>query len=738
MAAGLYAGIETIDMSAPLSRDNAAQMIWNALQANTVYYLTNISDATVTDTTLLDKVYGARVDTGIMEGIRYNQDAKNYTYTIQPVDSSAADNGTAYTVESTTDYSDLFAMNVTVLHKDDSAMMIRVNEGGTVVEGTIGDIGGTSNTHFNTITVDGQKYTLDNVANDWDNLWSITCGYNQYNELGFWGFPGAGARHTIFDQYSFRAIDQDGGGDIDVIVVYPYVVMRTETVLNDTFVAREIVGDDASLTVAPQLQARGLIAGILFDGGNNIQTGPMSAEIEYEDIVLNGTVAENGYVKAVPAAYTAEDIDTYTVLDINSGVANSLNTNDSMITFGTTEYDGNLVNRINPVSTISLGETYGFVEVNGYLFIVDGNNIGPVKDEYVVVTKTALAPEGVDKLWETNILKTDGTTETVDVYVSLNDQHYGPEVGSLYTVRTDLDGNYELIAVPEGTYTTKNENTNFDVQQAYKDGATLNNDTYLAWPGVIKYANRGVSDMYGENTAGSFFYQYDGHNGPAKDTTYQVEDDAVIFVYNRMMDSYSVVKGSDLANVADEITWSFTGATAKVYNGTPTVDLGYVAVDNDPDEALIYAYVDSNPIRTMDADGNYILTVDVIVNGGEKVTLTAYGYDYENDPTLTRLFDRLTNSDDGIFQLIVDGSTLIDIKDYSPAADGTFKVTAALYDGVIMLNNVKYFVDADTEFIPVSGNADSIADIKPGVEIHVILDVDEHDKPTNDILAVIY
>ena len=824
VAAGLYAGIETLDMSAPLSRDNAAQMIWNALQANTVYYLTNISDATVTDTTLLDKVYGARVDTGIMEGIRYNQDAKNYTYTIQPVDSSAADNGTAYTVESTTDYSDLFAMNVTVLHKDDSAMMIRVNEGGTVVEGTIGDIGGTSNTHFNTITVDGQKYTLDNVANDWDNLWSITCGYNQYNELGFWGWPGAGARHTIFDQYSFRAIDQDGGGDIDVIVVYPYVVMRTETVLNDTFVAREIVGDDASLTVAPQLQARGLIAGILFDGGNNIQTGPMSAEIEYEDIVLNGTVAENGYVKVVPAAYTAEDIDTYTVLDINSGVANSLNTNDSMITFGTTEYDGNLVNRINPVSTISLGETYGFVEVNGYLFIVDGNNIGPVKDEYVVVTKTALAPQGVDKTWETNILKTDGTTETVNVYVSLNDQHYGPEVGSLYTYRVDLKGNYELIAVPGGCCGTdfKDEYTNFDIQQAYKDGATLNNDsawklvsdevwdyhvdyvgnsttdaenynlvvtvdtaydedTYYSVVGVkdgvipvefvaepsgdtgdfvvkagdtgtfyyavkatlvesakyeLEMLNLGLDGVYETNTAGGYFTNQCKVNHY---TEYQIEDDAVIFVYNRMMDEYSVVKGSDLENIAvGEISWAFTGATAKVYNGTPTVDLGYVAVDNDPDEALIYAYVDSNPIRTMDADGNYILTVDVIVNGGEKVTLTAYGYDYENDPTLMRLFDRLTNSDDGIFQLIVDDSTLIDIKDYSPAADGTFKVTAALYDGVIMLNNAKYFVDADTEFIPVSGNADSIADIKPGVEIHVILDVDEHDKPTNDILAVIY
>ena len=114
-------------------------------------YLTDSTGAIeFQSTTLLDKVYGARVDTGIMEGIRYNQDTKNYTYTIQPVDSSAADNGTAYTVESTTDYSDLFAMNVTVLHKDDSAMMIRVNEGGTVVEGVVGDISGLRNDHFNT------------------------------------------------------------------------------------------------------------------------------------------------------------------------------------------------------------------------------------------------------------------------------------------------------------------------------------------------------------------------------------------------------------------------------------------------------------------------------------------------------------------------------------------------------------------------------------------------------------
>ena len=755
-SAGLYAGVESIDMSAALTRDNAAQMIWNALQANTVKY-SILGGLTETSTTLLQKAFGKDHDTttGILTDIFYNQDTKVYTYTVNACDSSAKlTDADGIQFKSTVDYSDLFAMNVKVLYDDNNALCIRTDKGGVVVEGVWGDIDDVRNAHFNTITVDGQKYTLDNVAKDMDELWDSTCGYNRYGQLnerytgaytdpdidryGLWNSDPKFESHV---QYSFVGIDQDGGGDIDVFVVYPYVVLRSDRTLTNSFQTNVIEWDDASMVVANTNSYWAQDYGLMRDLGIRVSNRTGSNVVEYDDVLVNGTVAENGYVMGVPAQYTATGIDTYTVLDIQSAAATSLNSADRMITLGSTEYDGILLDWINPVSTISLGETYAFVEVNGYLFIVDGNNIGPVKDEYVVVTKTALAPEGVDKLWETNILKTDGTTETVDVYVSLNDQHYGPEVGSLYTVRTDLDGNYELIAVPKGTYTTKNENTNFDVQQAYKDGATLNNETrWSGYPWGIVSVNPGVSGMYGENTAGSFFYQYNGHNGPAKDTTYQVEDDAVIFVYNRMMDSYSVVKGSDLANVADEITWSFTGATAKVYDGTPTVDLGYVAVYNDPDETLIYAYVNANPNRTLDADGNAILTVDVIVDGGEKVTLTAHGYDYENDPTLLRLYRSLTESATGVFQLIVDGTTLVDIKDYAPvkAETSSMEVTAVLYGGVIELNGEKYFVDADTEFIPVSGEASSIGEIVKGEEVDIILDKDADGDLTNDILAVIY
>ena len=61
----------------------------------------------------------------------------------------------------------------------------------------------------------------------------------------------------------------------------------------------------------------------------------------------------------------------------------------------------------------------------------------------------------------------------------------------------------------------------------------------------------------------------------------------------------------------------------------------------------------------------------------------------------------------------------------------SYDVTAALYGGVIMLDGEKFFVDTDTEFIPTSGNYDSIAEIPQGVSIDVVANAD------NYVIAVI-
>ena len=94
-----------------------------------------------------------------------------------------------------------------------------------------------------------------------------------------------------------------------------------------------------------------------------------------------------------------------------------------------------------------------------------------------------------------------------------------------------------------------------------------------------------------------------------------------------------------------------------------------------------------------------------------------------------RLYHAL--KEEGIYQLIVDGTTLIDVKDYSPAAQYT--VTSALYNSMLGLNSTNYFVTSDTIFIPVSGDAESIDAIQKGETVRAVVDTVDH-----EVLAVIY
>ena len=243
------------------------------------------------------------------------------------------------------------------------------------------------------------------------------------------------------NQYSFRAIDLDGGGDVDVIVYYPYAVLKTDRTLSDSFRANVIEWNDASMVVDNDsrnwAQDRDLIQDLGLSFGNiEANNATASADIEYEDVNVNGTVAEEGYVMAVPARYTTTGIDTYTVLDIQSAAATSLNSADRMITLGSTEYDGTLLDWINPVSTISLGDTYAYVEVNGYLFIVDGAGI--VDENYALVTDISADTTGTtDKVWNTTVLLPNGDSKTVLTKAQMT-------VGSLYTYTVDANDYWTL------------------------------------------------------------------------------------------------------------------------------------------------------------------------------------------------------------------------------------------------------------------------------------------------------
>ena len=595
VAAGLYAGIETIDMSAPLSRDNAAQMIWNALQANTVYYLTDISDVTVTETTLLADVYGASITSGIMTEIsNYNRDTGVYTYVIEPVDSSAQFTvaNDAFTVESTVDYSDLFAMNVTVVRDGKDALNIWADADNVIAEAVCKDVD-SFNVSNSTIVIDGTKYRVDNNPNS-NNL--KVCAFNEY-----WQDV------VTRDQYAIRAIDTDNGGDIDTIVVYPYTVLKVTDVDTDDFTVRTLNTTDGKLVVDSDNSTKNVMP----------QWNEVTGTVNFDDVQVEGDLARYDYVMAIPARHTAEGLNTYIKLDVQSGVVSSLNTKDVMMTIDGTTYDGNLLENVKEFADISTGKTYNYVEVNDFLFMVDGAGI--VEENYALVTDISVNTTGTtDKVWNTTVLLPDGDTQTVLTTAQ-------QEVGSLYTYTVAANGYWNLTPVNDGSL---NANTSvYDIQEAYETGANLSNATD-GWP---TYSD-GTTERYGEDLSGDYFLS----KNEAQNEKYYIDDDAAIYVYYVEDNRYDVITGAELAATdlasTGDVRWAFTGAN-EASNGYNYVELGYVAIGHDINEVTVNAYISDVTERTYREDGvlYYYADVTVLLPGEDaSVVMTTQAFENEN------------------------------------------------------------------------------------------------------------
>lgn len=657
---GLYAGIESVDMNAALTRDNAAQMIWNALQAETVRY-SLAGQAVMTGDTLLETAFGDdyAIDTGVMAQVYYNQDTKEYTYSIVNVNVdrnswwNVIGGGTfmdgADTYVTTKDFSDLFAMNVTVLHNGNNALLIRVNEGGTVVEGTLGDISefdGTSIDASTSIKVNGQSYRLDNVVGDAANVTIAFNGFDDYSR------PGASNTYTnpvLKDQYSFRAIDLDGGNDIDLFVVYPYEVLKTDLVKNNTFRVDELERTDAYLTATVANAQDSTLFNLLHKDASDIVTR--------EQVVVNGTVATDGYVMVVPATFTATGMDTYTVLDAQSASVTKAADLDNMITLGDTEYDGYmLVDRNGKHDTfkqISVGKEYSYIQVNGYLFIMDGTGIVPAATNYAVVTARADNATTSYNTYETDLLLTTGETITVNAKVMDDNDNWWPSysaqpnVGVMYTYSVNANGNYELTRVADGTAAATT--SVFDNQQVYKTGARLADENVAN--------NDGEPDRFKVDNGSAWFANEN------KTTKYfEVADDAVIFAFidrtpadgDQRADEYVVLTGADLAlldgtNVGNGgVNWAFTGANT-TSQGVPVVEMGYVYLNADPRDTSEYAYINGVSYR----DGGYGVTVDVVTADGKEVLNSAKYYS-QTDPVLVDLNNNLNVTGKAAAQRVVE------------------------------------------------------------------------------------
>lgn len=221
VTANLYKGLEDIDPTAPITRDDAAQMMYNALLAHMVIYLTNTTGALdITSKKLIDEKYpNVTGDEGIMTAISYDAGDAEYTYTVGEKELTTA-----------VDYTDLLGQNV-VWFTDRVA-------GDEVVLGIYD--------YYNTVET-GLYGDLDIDVAD-----SVNAVMFKANDHAF-NLNTADAVESACGYYEYKLIDNGEDGDWDTLIVYPILDEEVTVSNKDGITAGGVAYEYGDCTIAQGL-----------------------------------------------------------------------------------------------------------------------------------------------------------------------------------------------------------------------------------------------------------------------------------------------------------------------------------------------------------------------------------------------------------------------------------------------------------------------------------------------------
>ena len=267
----LYDGLEKMDTSAPVTRDQAAQMVWNAMQAYEVEYKDGVvQDKVVGSTNDKITLLRDRYDAWVYVGTLTNVDGKNITISMTASDRDASDPkpDSAITSKSFSkvgaDYTNLMGQKVKVLFKDG-----KTNE-------VIGVYATGDNTVYNTrlnqterdgdkIKFDGKSYNVDNA----NKIKTIIDGANAV-EKSLDYFDDTAANKVSMNTVAF--VDTDENGKIDTAVVTTYTGAEVTYVGADKITAggKSYDKDDENIDDTLEKNDYAVISENLYDGCKDI------------------------------------------------------------------------------------------------------------------------------------------------------------------------------------------------------------------------------------------------------------------------------------------------------------------------------------------------------------------------------------------------------------------------------------------------------------------------------------
>ena len=581
---GLYEGLEKMDTSAAITRDNAAQMVWNALQAYEVEYKTTLttdskgqltSQITVQDkvdgnfqkiTLMQDKYEAKKVDAGILLTCS-KVDGKDY-YSITTED------GTSYN-KIYTDVSDLIGQKVQLLKKTDSSTNevtiygVYADEDSKVVATSTVGILDTVKNESAKVKVDGTEYKTDkNLASVqviYPNEKSVPSSLDTLSEV-------VAAKNT-YPAYAVKLIDNDGNNKIDLVVVTPKDVKE-----------------------------------VTYVGSSSVTVGGKSYKFDDADIYKN--IAKDDWAVIVAGDYTVTGDPVITKADSVSGKVNGVKSGSPV----EVKIDNTWYKLTSSVSTPDVGDEITAAVVGNYVYDIDTTSASSKSILFISANDAADNDLSTDYTVDARAYFTDGTNKKITVdklngndIAAPNSKTNAPSVAKdawankMYTYTTDKDGNYEL-----------------------KDLAN-------ASTGVAK--NLAGYDYY--NNSGFYYDKSNGKtNSTTKDTSFYskrlngtlIAEDAVIFV--KASNEIKVISGKTVRDWSNGLAVTNYGFLTDETNGIDYVKVAAVGAANSNGEVpsadgdKLYAYLADDSFETK-KDGDTVTQFNVVV-GNSTETTTLY------------------------------------------------------------------------------------------------------------------
>ena len=616
---GLYAGLEKMDTNAAITRDNAAQMVWNALQAYEVEYKTTLvtdskgqltSQITVQDKvvgsnndkiTLLEDKYEAWTDVGTLSNI----DGEKLTITMNAADVSASDyvnkdkNDKATTGDVTfsdldKDYSALLGQKVKVLFKNgktnDVIGVYATDDNNVLINTTASKLDTVSGE--TKIKVDGTKYSVDTKTGL--SIWTISVDAKGNGKL-----TKSAAVTSAKDIY--KTIDEINDNDMAVTVISNDNDSKVDVILvnQKSFVKLTTVNSTSVSYKAVQADMKGNVTGtaIKLDLGND--TPELYKGYAKDDYAFVGADLYN------------ENL-LFTKAETVTGKCESFK--DDSIKLNGTWYDYILTG--SNKYTAKSGKSYTAYVYGGYAYYLSGEN-GSSSDVDTLLVKTVGDYKKMDKGVETKVYFEDGkdaqviNVKTVVVPKAGFDQdNYDKDADNngtscavltgdaiLAGYKATKEGRATQVLTPDTLYAYEKDGSDYTLFVLDKDNYKCGDVKVLASAASVKYNDKSetINGMEAEDSAPIYMtYSTD---------TYKVITGSALKGYKEMTGTGNSVVLADNDNVIAAYinrgsngissTDTLYGVVKKSYKGTES---------NGTDTVVYLDLVTSKGIKTVETE----------------------------------------------------------------------------------------------------------------------------------------